>query len=292
MTRFPDFLIIGAAKCGTTSLASYLASHEKIFMARPKEVRFFSHHWNRGVDWYAERFEAAPAEGLTGEASVQYTQAPVIQDVPARMAEVVPDAQLIYLVRNPIDQMASLYRHRVDKGPERARTFDRALVEDPIYLTIASYGFQVSRYLEYFPQSQLLILDSADLLKRRAETLEVILTFLGVDGRVPEERLDPELNRGSDKGYLPTCLSYPRALWRAGKRVTGRLPRRWRHSVRRALSKPLPAEAFYVSPTTRLWLRAKLETDLRTLMSVANGRLDEAVPSWITSLRSDAPNAR
>lgn len=282
--RLPDFLVIGAVKCGTTSLASYLGAHESIFMASPKELRFFSHDWDRGLAWYSSKFENARSDALVGEASPQYTQAPLLRDVPDRVASVVPNARLVYMVRDPLDQMRSFYRHRRYKGSEMAPTLDIALTESPLYLAVASYGFQASLYLERFAPEQLLIVDNADLSAKRSETVNRILSFLGIDSPVQEDVLSVELEQGAGKDFLPGYLSLPRRGWRASRRLTGRIPRKWRHSIRDALAKPPPPSAFDVSPDTKRWLADKLELDLKKVGQLAGGSLDEAVPSWLQRL--------
>lgn len=286
MYRLPDFLVIGAAKCGTTSLAAYLSAHSQIYMARPKELRFFSHYWDRGLDWYAERFEDVPDGHLAGEASVQYTEAPLLADVPERIASVMPDVRLIYLVRDPIEQIRSFYRHRVFKGSERLLTLDAAIRNDPIYLMVASYGYQMSIYLDWFDSGQILILDSSDLLHQRTDAVDTVLGFLGLNGPIPEDRLQVELNRGEEKDFLPRYVSLPRSLWRASRPVTGRIPRKWRHSVRRSLASPPSPSSFDISSDTRRWLHSKLEGELETLRRHAAGRLDAAVPEWLENLES------
>ena len=282
--RLPDFLVIGAVKCGTTSLASYLGAHESIFMASPKELRFFSHDWDRGLAWYASKFEKASSDALVGEASPQYTQAPFLGGVPDRVASVIPAARLVYLVRDPMDQMRSFYRHRMFKGREKAPTLDIALTESPLYLAAASYGFQASLYLERFAPEQLLIIDNADLSAKRSETVNRILSFLGIDSPVPEDALSVELEQGAGKDFLPSHLSLPRRAWRANRRLTGKIPRRWRHSIRSSLAKPPPPSAFDISPNTKRWLAAKLELDLIRVGQLAGGSLDDAVPNWLQRL--------
>src|SRR5919106_4193832 len=97
----PTFVIIGAQKCGTTALHSYLSRHPEVSMSRPKELDFFVEgaNWEKGVDWYRSRFDGAAK--ARGESSPNYTAHPMLAGVPERMAELVPDAKLIFMVRDP-----------------------------------------------------------------------------------------------------------------------------------------------------------------------------------------------
>jgi hypothetical protein len=291
--RLPDFVVVGAAKCGTTSLAAYLGAHQQIFMASPKELRFFSHNWDRGVSWYASRFEGAPEERLLGEASPQYTQAPFLPGVAARMSSVIPDARLIYLVRDPVEQMTSFFRHLVSKGRESERSFDIAVRANGLYLAVASYGFQVERLLEHFGQEQLLVMDSSRLRTERDQALGEILAFLGAEGEVPETVRSTELNTAADKLFLPRYLSGARALWRLARSVTGRLPRSWRRGVRARLSRPAPDSALELGSDSAQWIRANLVHDFDRLLEHFGSDLEDSITQWrkhLDSLVSTEPH--
>jgi len=105
----PNLLVIGAAKCGTTALHRYLGLHPDIFMSKSKELGFFcsSENWDERLRWYESQFGAAR---VRGESSPSYTNCPRNKGVPERMASLVPDARLIYLVRDPVDRVISQYR--------------------------------------------------------------------------------------------------------------------------------------------------------------------------------------
>jgi hypothetical protein len=129
----PDVVVIGAMKCGTTSLHHYLDAHPDIAMSRPKELNFFfgpadtgtpasdqpvdwaRGNWHRGVDWYAGHFDATAA--VRGEASPGYTS-PSYPQVAARMAATIPDARLVYAVRDPVGRAVSQYLHHRRDGAE------------------------------------------------------------------------------------------------------------------------------------------------------------------------------
>ena len=109
----PNLLIIGAAKCGTTSLHAYLDQHPDVFMARPgpdsrgeKEMRFFwRDDWYERLDWYQEQFD--PRARVRGEATPSYAHYPYLRDVPRRIHSLVPDARFIYIVRDPIERIVA-----------------------------------------------------------------------------------------------------------------------------------------------------------------------------------------
>jgi sulfotransferase family protein len=191
----PNFLIIGAAKGGTTSLYEYLRAHPQVFMSTPKELRFFTveHEWDRGLDWYEAQFADAGDALAVGEASVAYSRAPHYDGVPERIAKVLPDVRLVYVLRDPIERMRAQYQQHVLAGREH-RPIESALLEDSYNLDTSRYAMQIERYLEHVPWDRLLTITSEDLRERRAATLRAVHRFIGVreDWRPPN--LDEEFN--------------------------------------------------------------------------------------------------
>ena len=216
--RLPDFLIIGAMKAGTTSLYRYLGAHPEIFMPAIKELDFFTREltWSRGWDWYRRQFpDAGAAFKAVGEASTSYTKFPRYQGVPERISTYLPEARMIYLVRNPLDRIRSHYQHNVAIGEER-RPIDEAVLNEPIYMEYSKYSMQVERFLEHFDESALLIITSEDLREDRKRTIERVFRFVGADPTVPIPILDQEFYRTSERP------AYGRALT-SGRRALKRL---------------------------------------------------------------------
>ncbi len=182
--RLPDFIIIGASKSGTTTLWQYLRRHPDVFMAEPKEPEFFSKddRYALGVDSYKALFAPASANQRCGEASTTYTRWPHFGDVPARMAEIVPDAKLIYIMRHPVDRTYSNYRHRMRLDVPRW-TFEEALEADPMFIDTSLYMTQIEKYLESYPRESLLCVLLDDLKRDPAAAMEQVQRHIGVDVR-------------------------------------------------------------------------------------------------------------
>ena len=175
-------IVIGAPKCGTTSLHENLRLHPQVFMSREKELRFFleEYNWHRGVDWYRSRFSSKAV--VRGESSVGYSLYPMYRHVPERMHRIVPEARLIYLLRDPIDRMVSHYVHLFAEGREN-RSFEAALTEPGCnrYLAGSCYFLQIERYLPFYPLSRFLILTLEDMHQDPAGLMQQAFAFLGVD---------------------------------------------------------------------------------------------------------------
>lgn len=262
----PNLLVIGAQKCGTTSLHRYLNVHPEIAMSEPKELDFFVEHedrphhvangnWHRGVEWYASHFpDDVP---VRGESSPNYTAYPNVKHIPERAAQVVPEASLIYMVRDPVERIVSHYLHRVGASRER-RSLEETLTDidqgpGMNFVNRSRYFMQVEQWLQHFPEERLMVLAQEDLKADRSGTLRRVFRFLGVDeGFTSEEftrthqpssekraavglaqRIEDPLARLAHR--LP--LGASRALGRAFRRVFGRtverpeLPPEWRRRL-------------------------------------------------------------
>ena len=117
MTR-PNFIVIGAMRAGTTALFEYLRAHPDVYIPELKELNFFWERWKRGIGWYESQFAGATDEKAIGELSPEYTFYPARRGVAERIAKLLPDVKLIYLMRDPIARMRSNYVWRVAAGSE------------------------------------------------------------------------------------------------------------------------------------------------------------------------------
>jgi hypothetical protein len=257
----PNFFVIGAGQSGTTSLHRYLYLHPEVHVSLLKEPNFFCRAedgpwpFGRIADRaeYEELFAAkAP---LRGDCSPSYSQHPLRSGVPDRIAELAPDARHIYLVRDPIERIRAHYVHDVSSVGE-TRSLPEALgdlssTKNP-FVVGSSYATQLSCYLDSFTADRILVVDSADLLRRRAETLRSIFSFLGVDPDFTSPGFEEELNVGSTKHAYSDRY--------AGLRDS-RLGDAWRRRVPAAMRRPLSGAARRASaPKVE---RPKLSAELR-----------------------------
>jgi hypothetical protein len=179
-----DFVVLGAMKCGTTSLHHYLSEHPNVLLAPEKEMNFFfgsipgepGNLW-RGMAWYRDRL---PADGrLRGDVSPGYTS-PDHPDVAARIAAAAPDVKLLYLVRDPLARAVSQYRHHRRDGTEPRSLADALLDPAGHYLLRSRYADRLRPFLEHFSASQVGVVEHEDLLHRTRDTVGSICRFLGI----------------------------------------------------------------------------------------------------------------
>jgi len=147
----PDFLIIGAMKCGTTTLAAQLGAQQGVFMTKPKEPFYFSDDdvYARGPDWYASLFARAAPGDLKGEASTRYTMLPNYPHTIARMKAALPAPRLVYCIRNPVQRAVSHYLH---EWIERRISVDIARAFDlhPELTDYGRYAMQIAPFVEAY----------------------------------------------------------------------------------------------------------------------------------------------
>ncbi len=231
---WPDFIIIGSQKCGTSSLYQYLVQHPWILPARKKEVHYFDDvNYHQGSNWYRAHFSLAAYETylklrnrhdiLTGEASPYYLAYP---RAPERIARVMETVKLIVMLRNPVDRAFSHYYHQVRKGRE-GLSFEEAIEAEEerlrgerekilrngnyysynfwaySYLTRGIYIEQIEAWMKYFTKEQFLILKSEDFFSNPEKEFNRTLRFL----ELPNYKLQTysKVNAGSyDKMSVAT----------------------------------------------------------------------------------------
>ena len=220
--KFPDFIIIGAMKCGTTVLWHNLNKHPGINMCKnwedPKiastEIRFWNNGdphrtWNKGIDWYKGLFSG----DCCGEKSANYIET---ADAMKRMSEHVPDVKLILNIRNPVDRAYSEYqmqRHKLSKS------FDMSLAGQRGYLYRGLYYLQISNnILPFFSKENLYVVIQERMKSNTNYELNKLYDFLGVDQydlKVKETTAEKatgrslDLNKdGKDKNYKVWSTKY------------------------------------------------------------------------------------
>ena len=269
----PNYVIVGAMKCGTTSLALYLGAHPQAYMVPEKELRFFDDHYDRGLDWYAGCFAPLAGERAVGEASPTYLFEPHALE---RMAHDLPDARAIALLREPVDRAYSHYWHWAGRMGE-TRSFEDAVAAelaqgrpdtsarwDPErpqgyhYLARSRYLPQLRRLHEHYPPERVQVHFFEDLEARPVETFQATCRFLGIDPEQVPDSVGEVAN--SYRYYHPAWLWGIFVRVRIGRFLPGRVAGRlYRAMVREA--EPYPP----LEPALRERLRAYFAPDNREL---------------------------
>jgi hypothetical protein len=259
----PTFFVIGASKCGTSSLHDYLSIHPEIAMSRLKEPAYFVPeriYRNQVIDRqdYLALFETGAQQ--RGESSVSYSWWPIRKGVPRAIAAQVPEAKFVYLVRDPIERARSHYvEAQTSRMPYSRRHFRgsrsaRALVDlDPTWNPLTAVGMymtQIKRYLEFFPKNSILVVESERLRSEKDLVLDEICAFVGVGSMPRDPRLALEANTAESKRQeselyvrLTESTQLRRVMDLAPRGIRKRVISGIRRGVSQPIRKPLLAES-------------------------------------------------
>lgn len=181
----PDFIVIGAMKCGTSSLAGQLGAQDGLFMTTPKEPNYFSDDdvFAKGPAWYASLFAQAAPGDLKGEASTHYTKRPDYPQCLPRMQAALEAPRLVYMIRDPMVRLVSHYIHAWSEG-WTSDPFEVALERLPAMVDYGRYGWQIAPYIEAYGREAVLL---TSLERQKADPdgeLARIAAHLGLAGPV------------------------------------------------------------------------------------------------------------
>ncbi len=202
----PDFLIIGAQRAGTTALYGQLTQQPQVRPALLKEIHYFDLNSQKPPSWYLAHFPLRLCQPfVTGEASPYYLFHPA---VPRRVFALLPAVKLIVLLRHPVHRAYSNYHHAHKLGFE-SRSFREAVeaemrqpytLDEPMqhrelsYLARGIYHEQLTRWRQFFPADQLLILKSEDYFTQPEATLRRVMDYLALPVLQKVATVDPETN--------------------------------------------------------------------------------------------------
>lgn len=189
----PNFLVLGAQRAGTTWLDRVLRAHPEIYLpTRRKEVHYFDQHFDRGLDWYRRFFPtASEAPPRVGEITPRYLFDPAVPD---RLAETLPEARLVAILRDPVDRLYSHYGLHVRDRGER-RPFEVFAQQEPEAVARGRYAEQLERYRPWLADHRLLVLVFEEVTAEPATAFAALGRFLGVEvDRFSDPAGDPKVN--------------------------------------------------------------------------------------------------
>jgi hypothetical protein len=258
----PSFFVLGAAKCGTTSLHAYLEQHPEICMSHPKEPFFFEAEFERGPAYYFNRyFSHWKGEQIVGESRHRNLYMPYI---PQRLANYNPHARLVVVLRNPVERAVSHWWHwysrsvealplpqaleadlkRIEAGYRFETAHEREVYGSGLqrggrgcfrtYLDTGYYREQIDRYLALFPREQLRVVLFDDLIRDPRKVVREICEFAGADPATADaidcrrvNRSDPEMLKHVSPGSLAWLSDHYREHNARLEELLGRSLEQW-----------------------------------------------------------------
>lgn len=209
--RLPDFLIVGAPKCGTTTMHEILKQHSQIFLPTEKEIHFFDNNKNfsKGINWYKNYFKNIPKDKIAGDITPSYMYYDYaikrIYDTFGR------NVKIIFMLRNPVDRAFSEYSYNLSRGLIKEKNFEKAINLEVLnkdlppferryfsFISRGYYGQYIQNFLKYFPEENLhFILFEDEFLKDSQKCIKDLQEFLGIK----YEKLNTDLK--SNTGFVP-----------------------------------------------------------------------------------------
>jgi hypothetical protein len=297
-SRLPTFLVIGAARSGTTALYLYLRQHPNVFMARGKETNYFAFEGEaldfRGpgaefvnnsvvtLNAYRRLFAEAPEGAAIGEASPLYLYCPPAAE---RIRARLPDVRIVAILRNPIEQAYSHYLYARKEAIEPLDDFMAALDAQadrrkarwqPLfqYSDFARYGVQLRRYFDRFPRDRIRIFLYEEFASDPVRVVQEIFRFVGVDSSFV-----PDVSARANAGGIPKSEWWQMLVMRpnpASRLVGSFLPTQTRRRVRDALS-GMNTRRDRMPQAARDRLRAELRGDIVALQ----GLIERDLSKWL-----------
>jgi len=226
--RLPNFLIIGAAKSGTTSICAYLEQHPEIYLSSTKETNFFAfkdqevnikkdtltQSYLQGIitdtEQYKKKFYEASGERAVGEASPIYLYS---KEACQNIHDCLPNVKLIAILRNPVDRAYSNFLHHIREGLETTDSFEQALAEEKQrihelwwwgfhYTKAGFYYEQLQRYFARFNTENIKVYLYEDLIGNSDQLFRDIFDFLSVDNNFKPQQVDRQNVTGVPKNKL------------------------------------------------------------------------------------------
>ncbi len=292
----PNFFIVGAPRCGTTALYSYLRQHPDVFMPEYKEPHYFNTDMASGgairnEEAYGELFAAAKHKKCIGEGSVYYLSSQV---APGAIKDFSPTAKIIVMLRDPVEVMYALHAHQVTAWIEDEWNFETALSleedrqrgrrlprgnQDPhklFYRQTVNYGLHLRRYREVFGNENVHVIIYDDFKRQTADAFRRTCSFLGVNADIQIEFPVIWANPAFRSPALARFVQHPPGLFRGLVRIL--LPRTirchlagsfWHWNLTRAPRPPMPLE-----------LRKRLTDELAPQVKELSALLGRDLSSW------------
>ena len=284
MSKLPNFIIIGAGKCGTTSLYNYLDRHPQVYLCPHKETYFFVPEptrsklqpWGAITDFddYANLFKDASNDSVVGEISTTYYRH---AETAKQIYQILPQVKIVAILRDPANRAFSDYQMHFRRGNEKA-DFSQLIAPENRFIKPGFYYSELIPYFEVFQPEQIKILLFADLVKNPTTFIEDLFEFIEVD-----PTFNPDTSVKSREGGLPKnqtlnmLLTKPNPFRKLAASVLGLfIPLSLRQKIRSSLVKQ-NIKPVKLSPKLRQQLIEIYRHDILKLQKL----IDRDLSAWL-----------
>ncbi|MEM7518654.1 MAG: sulfotransferase, partial [Planctomycetota bacterium] len=268
--RTPNFLVIGAAKSGTTALCDDLRAHPDICFSLPKETFFFNREdcWNRGMDWYERCFAHHSGEAAIGDGSTEYSLRGVFPEAAGRIHRTLGTPRVVYVVREPLSRIESMWMELRSQGLEQQAFID-AVQRSLWYVDGSRYAHQIAAFDAFLPREHILLLTHDAYVEAPAETLARICRFLDVDPSFAFPRAGEFRYASTGKREDTGLGNLVRRRLPGFRSVQARSPEWLTALAKRTLKRPIDGRPVWTTATRRsVW--DAVEGDVRSILERAH----------------------
>lgn len=207
----PDFIVAGTQKCATTWLYRCLEDHPEILVPDTDSVHYFDMNYAKGEDWYRGFFSEYDGEAVVGEETPSYIRSSL---TPVRIAETVPDAKIIFMIRNPVDRAFSHYWHEKSKS-KISFEFEEVFENYDLFQNWVEAGFyhrNITRFEEELSRDNIKIMFFSDLVEDDEAFVQEAYSFVGADSNYTPDFLDEKVNESRSRLSIE---GLNRAYWKS-----------------------------------------------------------------------------
>jgi hypothetical protein len=288
--KLPNFVIVGAAKCGTTSLFEYLAQHPQIYLPTRKELHYFSYsaiarnssgpgdagylaHFCADRRQYERHYQGVKGQHAIGEVSPSYFH---YAEVAERIRDELGEPRIIVTLRDPVEKAFSQYMHLVRDNREtlsfsdalkaEAERIDQGWAALWRYAESSTYASRLRRYLETAPAGRVKILLFEDLRRDPQRVLREVWRFLEVDESFVPDTSEVHNASGRPRSKLVADLiAKPNVLASAARRLVPEASRTWIKTRLRRLNTGAKGE---IDAWSRAYLRDRFAADIEEVEAI------------------------
>ena len=286
-----NLFVIGASKCGTTSFYNILRNHPEICMSSVKETLYFALPDNKRkeVD-YLSYYNGCDGKKIIGEVTPVYSELHVVPQVPRNIYKYNKNAKIVYLVRNPLDRITSVWKQTLASGhwnrkvymekfgvdiPKMSLNFEEAIFDYPPFIEACRYWMQIEGYRKYFPDNQIKVLFFEDLINAPYELFNSLWDFLGVS-YFDVSNINKHFNKSSGKVmFKPNSklLFLARAFRKFSRFTFVKRARHLRSIVEKTFYRPVPNKLLFSENLKNRVLQI-LDDDIHSICQYTNKRVD------------------
>ncbi|WP_411954016.1 sulfotransferase family protein [Alkalibacillus sp. S2W] len=281
-----NLFIIGASKCGTTSLYEILNEHPEICMSNLKETGYFAKTSDirKNIN-YKAFYQHYNNEKVIGEVSPIYSELNVVPWVPRDLYNYNPDAQIIYIIRNPIKRMESVWKQTMSTGHWRERVYEqkfgvdinkmpldfkKAIYNYPPFLEASKYWKQIQGYRKFFDDNQIKVVLFEDFVNKPDEVIYDLYNFMGVE-QVNVNKSNLHYNPSQGKNMLnPKYKKILRLIHFVNTRL--KTPYKLKKIIKSKISTSIPKET--IEGELKKDVLDILDEDVKMILSYANKNVD------------------